>query len=460
MAGLTFDLTPRSVPPVQTPYRRIVTQIPAPESLAVLEDLRRYEPVAMTGQPPIVWDRAVDCQVYDAYGNMWLDFSSGVLVANSGHCSPEVQQAIVDQANAQLLHNYCFPSRQRAELTKLLVSVAPPGLDKVFLLTTGAEANENAIKLARTWGQLQGGKRKIGIVSFERAFHGRTMGAQQAGGSPSQKEWIVNLDPGFHQVPFPDGYRTEDTSFDLFLRSLKAKGLEGADVAAVIMETFQGGGADFAPVEYMQALQRWCDDNGVLLICDEVQAGFGRSGKFWSFEHYGIVPDMIICGKGISSSLPLSAVISRHEIMDLYPPGSMTSTHTGNPVACAAATANIRRLLKLDLVGNAAKRGEHLAELLQGLQAQFGKVIGAIHGKGLVAGIQVVHQGSKEPDSELAHAIVERAFRKGLLFFAPVGFGNATVKVAPPLTITDDMLDDGFVALREAFAEAITDLGR
>ena len=454
MAALTFDLTPRVVPRVETPYRRIVTQIPPPESLPVLEDLRRYEPVAMTGQPPIVWARAVDCQVYDPHGNMWLDFSSGVLVANSGHCAPEVKQAIVSQANGELLHNYCFPSRQRAELAKLLASVAPPGLNKVFLLTTGAEANENAIKLARTWGQQRGGKRKIGIISFERAFHGRTMGAQQAGGSPALKEWIVNLDPAFYQVPFPDGFHTEDTSFDLFLRSLSAQGATPDAVAAVIMETFQGGGADFAPLEYMRALRRWCDVNDILLICDEVQAGFCRSGKFWSFEHYGIVPDIIVCGKGISSSLPLSAVISRPEIMDLYPPGSMTSTHTGNPVACAAAIANIRRMLDLRLDENATQRGKHLVSLLGGLQREFGRVIGAVHGRGLVAGIQVVHEGGKDPDAELAHRIVEKSFQKGLLFFAPVGFGSATVKVAPPLTITDAMLDDGFVALGQAFTEA------
>ncbi len=459
MAGSTFDLTPRDVPRVDTPYRRIGTRIPAPESLPTLEALRRYEPVAMTGQPPIVWHRAEGCQVYDPYGNMWLDFSSGVLVANSGHGAAEVRQAIIDQANSGLLHNYCFPSEQRALLAKTLVDLAPAGMDKAFLLTTGSEAIENALKLARTWGRKKG-PQKVGIVSFERAFHGRTLGAQQAGGIPALKEWIVNLDPGFYQVPFPDGYRTEDTSFDLFLRSLDAQGATPDKIAAVISETFQGGGADFAPPEYMQALRRWCDENDVLYIADEVQAGFGRSGRFWSFEHYGIVPDMIICGKGISSSLPLSAVISRAEIMDLYPPGSMTSTHTGNPVACMAAVANIKRLVELNLTERAALRGEVLFRRLDALRAKFGRVIGTIHGKGLVAGVQIVKQGTKEPDAALANLIVEKSFQKGLLFFAPVGFGGATVKIAPPLVITEDMLEDAFVALNEAFSEAIAELGR
>ncbi len=459
MAGSTFDLTPQDVPRVETPYRRIGTKIPVPASLETLETLRRYEPVAMTGQPPIVWHRAEGCQVYDPYGNMWLDFSSGVLVANAGHGAPEIRQAIIDQANSGLLHNYCFPSEQRALLAKTLVELAPEGLNKAFLLTTGSEAIENALKLARTWGRTKG-PHKVGIVSFERAFHGRTLGAQQAGGTPALKEWIVNLDPGFYQVPFPDGFRTEDTSFDLFLRTLDAQGATPDKIAAVISETFQGGGADFAPPEYMQALRRWCDENDILYIADEVQAGFGRSGKFWSFEHYGIVPDMITCGKGISSSLPLAAVISRAEIMDLYPPGSMTSTHTGNPVACMAAVANIKRLRELSLTERAALRGETLFQLLDELRGRFGRVIGAIHGKGLVAGVQLVKQGTKEPDAELASRIVEKAYQKGLLFFAPVGYGGGTVKISPPLVISDDMLADAFVALNEAFAEATAELGR
>jgi 4-aminobutyrate aminotransferase/(S)-3-amino-2-methylpropionate transaminase len=460
MANPSFNMKPRQVPRVETPYRRIVTAIPVPESLPILEQLRRHEPLAMTGQPPVIWHRAEGCQVFDPYGNMWLDFSSGVLVTNAGHGAPEVREAIIAQANAGLLHNYCFPSEQRALLTKMLAELAPPGMDKVFLLTTGSEAIENAIKLARTYGLRRHGRHKIGIVSFERAFHGRTLGAQQAGGIPALKEWIVNFDPAFYQVPFPDGYRTEDTSFDLFLKKLAEQGATPEMIAGVLTESFQGGGADFAPPEYMQALRRWCTEHGILLICDEVQAGFGRSGRLWAFEHYGIVPDIIVCGKGISSSLPLAAVISRAEIMDMYPPGSMTSTHTGNPVCCMAAVASIRRIISLNLVQNAAERGQTLFRLLGALQHEHQDVIGAVHGKGLVAGIQVVRAGTKEPDAELAFKVVEKAYEKGLLFFAPVGYGSATIKVAPPLVITDDMLGDGLMALREAFAEARAELGR
>ncbi|MEO6036114.1 MAG: aspartate aminotransferase family protein, partial [Verrucomicrobiota bacterium] len=356
--GKEFSIVPQNVPHVDTKFRRIGTPLPHPDSLATLEKLRTFEPISMRGQPPLVWDRAEDIFVYDKYGNRWLDWSSGVLVTNAGHGAPEVRKAIIDQVNSGLLHNYVFPSEERAELAEYLVNLAPEGLDKVFLLTTGAEATENAIKLARAYGIKKGGTKKIGIVGAERGFHGRTLGAQQAGGIPGQKSWIVNEDPAIVQVPFPDGYWTTDTSFDLFLSTIEKKGLKQNEVAGVIFETYQGVGPDFAPVEYILKLAAWCKENDVVLIFDEVQAGFGRTGKMWAFEHYGVTPDLICCGKGISSSLPLSAVIGRTEIMDQFPPGSMTSTHTGNPVCAAAALANLKKIVNEKLTENAAKLGE------------------------------------------------------------------------------------------------------
>jgi 4-aminobutyrate aminotransferase / (S)-3-amino-2-methylpropionate transaminase / 5-aminovalerate transaminase len=458
--GKAFSIEPKEVKRVDTPFRKIVTKIPAPESLGVLRTLQQYEPVSMTGQPPIVWDRAEGFQVHDRYGNTWLDWTSGVVVANAGHAAPEIKEAILHQVEKGLLHNYCFPSAERAELVKYLAGITPPTLDKVFLLTTGAEATECAMKLARTYGQKVGGREKIGIVSFEGAFHGRTLGAQMIGGIPSLKEWIVNLDPDIRQVPFPDGFRTEDTSFDLFLKTLAAKGARAGGIAGVILETFQGGGASFAPKEYMQALARWCRDNQVLLIFDEIQAGFGRTGRLFGFEHYEIVPDLICCGKGISSSLPLSAVIGRSDVMDLYGPAEMTSTHTGNPVCAAAALASIRKVIESGLIENARAMGHVLLEGLKRLAARHPTIIGAVRGRGLVAGLHIVKRGSKEPDGDLAFAIVETAVQKGLLLFNPVGFGGATVKVSPPLTITKEAILDGLSALDEAIADAAAALGR
>ena len=455
MAGKVYSHVPRDVPRVETAHRRIVTQIPVPESLPILEALAANEPISMQGQPPVVWDRAEGCQVHDRWGNMWLDWSSGVLVANAGHGRQAMVAAIVAQASKPLLHSYCFPNEPRARLVAKLVELAPDPLSKAFLVTTGAETTENALKLARTHGQKVGGRRKIGIVSFERAFHGRTLGAQMMGGSPALKDWIVNLDPDLHQVPFPDGFRTPDTSFDLFLKTLADKGVGPDGVAGVITETYQGAGADFLPVDYAQALRAWCTEHEILLIMDEVQAGFGRTGTWWGFEHYGIVPDIVCCGKGISSGLPLGAVLGTEAVMGLYGPGEMTSTHSGNPVCCAAALASIDLLERESLVENARIVGEVLHGELERSQEPLSDHIGAMFGKGLVAAVQLVKRpGSTEPDAELAHEVVGRCVDKGLLLFAPVGVGGAAIKICPPLCITAEAVREGVEVLAEAMAES------
>ena len=454
--GKEFSVDPVEVPEVETKHRRITTALPAPESIATLETLRNIEPISMRGQAPVVWDRAEGVQVYDAHGNMWLDFSCGVLVTNAGHGTKAIRDAIRDQVDSGLIHNYCFPSEERAELVTLLQEIAPEGLDKVFLLTTGSEATECAIKLARTHGIAKGGNKKIGIVGADRAFHGRTLASQMTGGIPGQKDWIVNLDPAIVQVPWPDGYWTEDTSFDLFLTTLKERGMSSENIAGVMFETFQGVGPDFAPVEYIQKLREWCDANDVVLIFDEVQAGFGRTGKLWAFEHYGVTPDLICIGKGVTSSLPLSGVIGKTEIVDAYPPGSMTSTHTGNPLSCRAAIASIRSLIDEDLIGNAARLEITLLNAMEGIAQKHPDVVGRTSAKGLVGGLQIVKPGTQEPSHDLAFDIIERCFHKGLLLFAPVGAWGQTVKLAPPLCITKGALEEGLQVLAECVDEAVT----
>ena len=446
---------PRKVPAVHTKYRCIVTEIPAAPSIAILEKLHQFEPRSMSGQPPILWDRAEGIQVFDRWGNMWLDFSSGVLVANAGHNHPLVRQAILDQVNHGLLHNYCFPSEVRTNAVAALAEVAPPGLKKVFLLTTGAEVCECAIKLARSWGQHQNPE-KIVIVTFQNAFHGRTLGAQMAGGIPSLKQWIVNLDQDMVQVPFPDGFRCPDTRFEVFLESLERQGIKPERVAGVMTETYQGGNASFAPPPYIQQLRAWCDQHGALLIFDEVQAGFGRTGKFWGFEHYGVTPDMFCCGKGISSGLPISALIGRQDVLDFYPPGAMTSTHTGNPVCAASVLGNLKAIREEKLVERSRALGEILQARLRTMAARFPQAIGAVHGRGLVAALHIVKPGGSEPDAATAGAIVRGCIEKGLMLFSPVGYGGASVKIAPPLIISEEALNDGLVALDEALTEALS----
>jgi len=253
----------------------------------------------MQGQPPVVWDHAEGFQVYDAYGNCWIDWSSGVLITNAGHSHPKIVEAIRRQVEHKLLTTYIFANEPRARFVKRFAELLPETLRKIFLVTTGSEAVECAIKLCRTHGTKVGGRSKNVIVSFDKAFHGRTLGSQQAGGIPVLKDWIGNLDRGFVQVPFPDGYRTTDTSFDFFLNTLREQGVEAPDVAGVMLETYLGGSASFAPVEYMQSLRQWCTGHKALLVCDEVQAG---SAVLASCGALNIMGSCRTCQRGAKAS--------------------------------------------------------------------------------------------------------------------------------------------------------------
>ena len=456
--GEAYPITPVEVVPIETRHRTIKTPIPHPDSLPLLEKLRGLEPRCMEGQPPIIWDRAERATVFDAYGNKWIDFSSGVLITNAGHGRSEMVKAIVETARRPLLTSYCFGHEIRAELVGLLQSLAPRPDDKVMLLSTGGEAVELCIKLTREYARQKHGGRKDVFVSFANAFHGRTLGAQWAGGIPSLKDWIGYGDEHFAQVPFPDGgVRSEpaDNDFVAFEGSLRKQGVDPDRVCGVMSETYQGGDSSFAPVEYMQELRRWCDAHDAILTLDEVQAGFGRTGRFWGFEHYGIVPDLIACGKGISGSLPLSAVIGRHALMDQFPPGSMTSTHSGNPVCCAVSLASLRLVLDEKLPERADVLGEVFQEGCERIRRRFAEVIFAHHGKGLVASLHCVKPGGKEPDDKLAWRVVGRAVQTGLLLFGPVGYGGASVKLCPPLVIAEDALREGLAVLESAFEHVL-----
>ena len=450
-----YSMKPVAVPPVKTRHRRIVTKLPVPASLPIFRRLQRFEPISMQGQPPVLWDKAQDCSVYDRWGNMWLDWSSCVLVSNVGHGRPEIARSIIKGAKKPLLATYVFAHEDRARLCEVLAKLAPKGLDKVFLLTTGSEANENAIKLARTSGLKTGGPEKIVLVSFSGAFHGRTLGAQMIGGIPGQKSWIGRKPEGFVQVPFPDGFRTADTRFVVFEETLERLGVRPEQVAGVISESYQGIGPNFFPTEYAQALEAWCQRHRALLIMDEVQSGFGRTGKLFAFEHYGITPDLITCGKGISSSLPLSAVIGRAEIMNAYPPGSMTSTHSASPLAVKAALENLRILKAERLTARAAQLERPLRQGMDEIAQKHKEHVGAVFCRGLVGGLLMVRPGTIEPDGAAAMAINERCFQKGLLMFAPVGLGGGCIKIAPPLTISKDALREGCTVLAEAFQEIL-----
>ena len=452
----TYCLEPTDVPRVETEHRRICTKLPVPESLPVLRRLAKAEPPSMMGQPPIVWDRAEGFSVYDAWGNRWIDWSSCVLVSNIGHGRGEIRDALREVIDHGLLATYVFPHEQRATLVEQLQALAPSPCDyRVFLLTTGSEATENCIKLAKTYALTKYGPSRRYIVTFDNAFHGRTMGAQLAGGTASQKEWLDGEGQTFVRVPFPDGYRTKDLAFDSFLRALRDHGIEPPEIAGIMTESYQGGGPFFLPREYAQDLEAFCREHDIVLACDEVQSGFGRTGKTFTFQHYGITPDLIACGKGLASSLPIAAVLGRSDIMNLFGPGSMTATHSGSPLPVAAALANLRVLAEEALADRAAMLGDLLLPELLRIQSRFPNVLGHVTGRGLVAGIQVVRPGTIDPDGDLAMRINEACFRTGLLMFAPVGMGGACLKIAPPLIITEAALREGLTVFEEACAAVI-----
>ena len=338
------------------------------------------------------------------------------------------------------------------KLIEELTSWLPAPLKRVFLLTTGAEATECCIKLARTRGIQTGGAKKKILVTFENGFHGRTMGAQLAGGSAGLKDWL-DENPSFVQVPFPDGFRQKDVRFDVFEETLVKKGVDPDEVCGVMSETYQGCNATLMPPEYAQPLRVWCDRYGAALIFDEIQAGFGRTGETFGFVHCGVVPDLVACGKGIAGGMPLSAVLGTDELMNLYGPGEMTSTHSANPICSAAALANLQVIRKEKLIENARKLQPVLAGGCRRISEASGGRITHWASSGLVAALQFTRPGTIDPVPEAAWEMVLHAIRRGVMLFAPVGVGGCAIKINPPLVIDEEALTEGLGVLEAIAAE-------
>ena len=447
---------------IETQYRRIVTQIPPPDGRGVIEALSQLEPRSMAGFSPVVWDRADGFQVWDRHGNQWLDFTSAVVLANVGHSHPKIARAIREQLDRQLFHSYVNPTEIRLRTLEALRGVLPSYLDKVFLLSTGSEAVEAALKLARLHGQrIAAGK--IHILSYYNSFHGRTMAAQMAGGFLDQQQWMGERPGGFHHIPFPECPRCpwgkpryEHCGAECLERSLDrlhGQGISDDLFAGIITETFQGPTVAFMPLDYAQALRGWADRHGVLLIFDEIQAGFGRTGKWFGFEHYGVEADMICLGKGMTASLPMSAVAGRAAILDLPDHGEMSSTHTGNPLCCAATRATIDVIREDGLIANAISLEAVAQRALAGLGQRHPRHIGAINGRGLVWGLYVLDPGAGQRDQRLAQSVIQRCTELGLLML-PTG-SRGTLKIAPPLCITQEALLEGIGVIAQALGECI-----
>lgn len=439
MAIHVSDLTPVATPPVNTRYRRIVTPIPAPQSIGEIELLRQFEPQSMAGMPPVLWDSADGFLVRDPYGNQWIDLSSGIVVANVGHAHPDLVAAIRRQLDAKLIFSYAFSTRVRRELLERLVAIAPAGMNKAILFSSGTEANECALTLMRKHG-LRIAPGKIGILSIESCYHGRTLSAKLAGGPPGMVDGIRRESVHHWQLPLPGG--PDSLGFN---EDLAARGIAPASLAGIILEAIPGWTTTLYPDHYMDQLMKWAARHNVLVTVDEVQSGIGRTGRMFAFEHYGIVPDLITCGKGLSSSLPLSAVIARQEIMDLASPGEMSSTFGGNPVSAAAALACLSIIERDRLVERSAALGVELGEALERLAARHRPHVRMVNGRGLFYSMHLKDPSTGEPLGEIGDKIVMTCLRQGVLMFLT---GRGFFKVVPPLTID-----------REALFEAIDVIG-
>jgi len=403
-------------------YIKLKTKIPNQKDVDYVDKLLEIEPRSMHGQLPIVWAKAKDCNVYDRHGNKFLDFTSGICVTNAGHGNTAVVKALKNQLDKPLLYTYTFPHEVRYKFIKKLVSHTK--LDKAFLVSSGTEATECAVKLMRLNGMaISPTKNKI--ISFYDSMHGRTALTQQLKGKDD--EWVGYKDPNIIHIPFPeDEY---DRFGDALLRAYMGK---LHDICGVIIESYQGWSARFLPDRYIKDLVSSVRAMQGLICFDDVQAGLGRTGKNFGYEHYKIKPDLVCLGKGISGSVPLAAVIGKKEIMDIPHKGSMSSTHSANPLSCAAGLAVLNQLPHLTSL---AKAKESI--LKKGLTSLPDRFI--INGRGLVWAIMT--KGKAEADK-----IVLECFKRGLLL---IHTGRNSIKIAPPLTITKAALEEGLKVIRE-----------
>ncbi len=457
-----FNRIPKEVEKVETKNRRICTKLPVPESLPIIERSIKYEPWSMNHQLLAVWDRAVDYQIFDKWGNIWIDFSSGIFVTNSGHGNSEMVEAIREMLDKPILNSYYYPLEVRSLLAEQLVCMAPADMNKVFFLTTGSETTECALKLCRMHGIKQR-KDKLGMISFGGAFHGKTMGAQTMAGKPQAQAWIGNLDPCIYHIDCPTN-AFEDMSqiyneekgrmlFEKDIKKLEAQGVDLDTIAGAIFEPYQGWAALFYPIGYIKALREFLTEKGALLVSDEVQAGFGRTGKLFGYEYYGVDVDIICCGKAVSGALPLSAVLSKKEIIDVD--GSLNSTHGGSPLPCASALANLKYMEKHHLVEEAKRKETIIRNKFIQMKALFPERICAVHGMGMAFAAVVVKPQTRELDVELVDRIIERAYEKGLMSIRTM---TGTIKIGPPLTIPDDALEEGMDILIEAMKEIVREV--
>jgi 4-aminobutyrate aminotransferase-like enzyme len=427
---------------------KIETQIPGPKSKELIDEWHKYEADVAGYQAQIVWKSAMGCVVDDVDGNSYLDWTSGVLVTNVGHCHPHLVSAI-NRASRDLLNNYECANTYRIEAAKKLVSALPEHLDKCFFLSTGSEAIEGSLRLM---------KRKTGkfeILSFEGAFHGRTPGAASVGGMAGPKRNYGPTIPGTIRAIYPNPYRDElclceegpeFKKYFNYLEQIISANSTGS-LAGVIVEPYQGaGGFIFPPKGWLKRLFEWTKGNGLLFTLDEVQSSYGRTGKMWAMEHEDIQPDIVVLGKGIGSGVAVSAVCSTTDIFSCLKKGEMSSTSGGNPIADAAVIAVLEIFEKENLVEHSAQMGEYIKKGLKQIAGNC-RYLGDVRGCGLVMGIEFVKdKRTKDPAPELIRPIIDKCAESGLLVGSVGMYGNV-IRVAPPLVITKQQADESLAVL-------------
>lgn len=427
--------------PMKVPVIKI--KPPGPKAKAIIEQDERYTAPAYGRVYPLVVKEGRGMVIEDVDGNLYLDFTAGIAVAATGHSHPQVVRAIEDQAR-KFLH-MCgsdFYYEPMARLAEKLAQLAPGSSPKKVCFTnSGTEAIEAAIKLARySTGRSH-------IVSFLGSFHGRTLGSLSLTARRSlYRGRFGPLLPDTHHVPYGA------PGIEYLEKIFFAQEVAPEEVAAVFVEPIQGeGGYVVPPPEYLGMLKEMCQRHGILLVADEIQSGFGRTGKMFACEHWSVEPDILCVAKGIASGLPLGAMIATSAI-STWTDGTHGSTFGGNPVACAAALATIA-LLQDGLVKNAAEVGSHLKERLSTLQSSY-HAISEVRGLGLMIGVELAKQnGARTPDAELRNQVVRKAFENGLLL---LGCGESTIRFCPPLIVTKTEAD---VAV-EIFSSVLTEASR
>jgi len=403
----------------------------------------------------ILADRAEGAHVFTNDGRRYLDFTCGIGVTNTGHCHPDVVAAAQEQS-AKLIHGQAniFYYQSMLDAVQELGTVVPPHLNRYFFSNSGAEAVEASVKLARH------ATGRTNIIVFQGSFHGRTVGAMSLTTSnPIYRAGYQPLMPGVFVAPYPYAYyygwpEEETSAFCLKqLRHLLASQTAPGETAAVLIEPVLGeGGYVVPPANFLSGVQEVCREHGILLIVDEIQSGFGRTGEWFAFQHFGIEPDILLMAKGMASGFPLSAVAARSELMEHSPPGSQGGTYGGNAVSCAAAAATVRVLRDGRLIENSARMGEKLRRELRELQARY-PVVGDVRGLGLMVGVEFTSP-SRDPDTSTAKAVVKGCLDEGLILLTCGTYGNV-IRWIPPLIVDDGTLEEGLGIFCEAMKRVV-----